>query len=404
MDLGLYSDGNQPSGFYSITVDWTASTATFVLANGLIESLSLPSIQMNNPVVKSAIYYPHRQELHSQTVFGDTIVTEVAPTHQAMKNGRPIVYLDQKDWSLLANVIHEPDRVDSDEETIAAWRLITLARERRIILPMSMGHFTETAQWSIRERRYHLALTMVKLSRGWQLRNPGDIRLYELMRSMLLRIKEQQAPTIDMITLEGCAAQPGYFSRQPHGLGKGLPPRAATMVDTLVCISSQIKSILDRDAVPLGRIDGWVKSEQQFTHWLSQQPWDSNQKRQMIRNYFVQDISSEISEAARRIGLSSVEVSAWLKGHFLSDLPHMPHLSLYRELMVSKHVDRTTRWKRSDLHDMMYLSCGAGYADYVVGEKSLVSHINGAASRVGKPPCVYPKISQLVDELAEDVP
>lgn len=77
-----------------------------------------------------------------------------------------MVYLGQRNWSLLASTQFEPERVRSEEERAAAVRLIVMARARKILLPMSFAHLAETAKWGDTDRRYRLALTVTQLSRG----------------------------------------------------------------------------------------------------------------------------------------------------------------------------------------------------------------------------------------------
>ena len=66
-------------------------------------------------------FVPCTNLLFMETNRGDAIETEL-PTLQsfAPDNGRPVVYLDQRDWSFLAKVLHEPDRVRTDSEHEAA--------------------------------------------------------------------------------------------------------------------------------------------------------------------------------------------------------------------------------------------------------------------------------------------
>ena len=47
----------------------------------------------------------------------------------------------------------------------------------------------------------------------------------------------------------------------------------------------------------------------------------------------------------------------------------MPSLGLFRETLQGMHLNRA-RWEDNHLTDLMHLTCAAGYADYVVGERS----------------------------------
>jgi hypothetical protein len=94
--------------------------------------------------------------------------------------GRPVVYLDQNHMSTLSKALRAPQRL-SEREWRAALRLITLAGEGKIIVPFSGAHLLETAAWTDNEARFHLATTILSVSRGWQLRDPLQVRQDELV-------------------------------------------------------------------------------------------------------------------------------------------------------------------------------------------------------------------------------
>ena len=140
---------------------------------------------------------------------GDIVAVRTPPLlNESTQHERLVIYLDQKDWSLLAKAIHEPCSVEAHADRVSADRLITLARQDRVILPMSFGHMGETSKWTNADSRYHLALTVIELSRGWQLRHPIDVRQFELRRSMMNHLGKGPLPDFEPFTLEACAAEP----------------------------------------------------------------------------------------------------------------------------------------------------------------------------------------------------
>jgi hypothetical protein len=179
--------GDPLSGIHSLPLDLGASTALITMRNGYKELMHLQASAstMGSPIGRLE-YFPSSNQVQLKTDRGELLVAEV-PTYRqpAPRNGRPIVYLDQKDWSFVANVLYEPNRVQSSTVRDATNLLIEMARNKRVILPMSFGHLTETAQWTDSERRYRLALTLLELTGGWQMRHPVDVRQYELMQSLL---------------------------------------------------------------------------------------------------------------------------------------------------------------------------------------------------------------------------
>lgn len=175
----------------SMVMDRATSSAWIVMTDGTAVRGPLePSPFSPSSTIIRTRYVPSVNRLFMETNRGDTIETEL-PTLKspAPRGGRPVVYLDQRDWSLLAKVLYEPERVRTDRERDAAAHLIALARARKIILPMSFAHLGETSKWSVTDRRYHLALTLTQLSRGWQMRYPIDVWQHELHETFASRFQ-----------------------------------------------------------------------------------------------------------------------------------------------------------------------------------------------------------------------
>ncbi len=146
----------------------------------------------------------------------------------------------------------------------------------------------------------------------------------------------------------------------------------------------------------MGATPGWATSNQELTDWLASEPKNSARKRNHIGAFFLRDLLPKIVQAAHSLHVSAEEISLWLSEFFSSHLQEMSSISLFKEVYEDKHLDRTGKWKGNDLQDMMYLCCGAGYADYVVGEKSLVSRIRQAARRTDKAINIFPNLSGLM--------
>lgn len=392
------------AGIHSMRLNWREWSAVITLRNGYQDFMRLPGSPstMMRPIRRSE-YFPSSNEVHFETDRGELLVAEVPAYGQPPPlAGRPVVYLDQKDWSLMANVLYEPIKVESSIQRDAATRLIELARNKRVILPMSFGHLTETAQWTDTDRRYRLALTLLELTRGWQMRHPVDVRHYELMQSMSSRFKREPLPAVHIVTLEPCAAQADSLFRSSSTAMAGLPLEIAVALDACNCISSYFSAVLDAEDVQMEPILEWESGFQRLTDWLANVSISQEQKRKITQTSFSRDIRFEIDLATRFVGISDEELSAWADKFAYSDIPIMPSLGLFREVYVNKHLDRTARWHKNDLIDMMHLCCAAGYADYVVGERSLVSRIKQAATRLHRPLNIYRNLSELMVDLEGD--
>ncbi len=77
------------------------------------------------------------------------------------------------------------------------------------------------------------------------------------------------------------------------------------------------------------------------------------------------------------------------------EITAMPSLGLFREVLEQKHLNPGTTWYNNDLSDLMYLTCAAGYADYVVSERSLVSQMEQSLKRLNRLVNVYRRLGAM---------
>ena len=78
----------------------------------------------------------------------------------------------------------------------------------------------------------------------------------------------------------------------------------------------------------------------------------------------------------------------------------MPCLGVFRETLQGMNLNNV-RWEDNHLTDLMYLTCAAGYADYVVEERSLAGYMQQALKRMDRPINVYRRIQDLVSVLEQ---
>ncbi len=81
----------------------------------------------------------------------------------------------------------------------------------------------------------------------------------------------------------------------------------------------------------------------------------------------------------------------------------MPSLGLFREIFHDKLGDKRTKWNSNDLTDMIYLTCGTAYCDFVVGEKSLISRAEQSLRRLNRSVNVFRRLSDCVPVLADRI-
>lgn len=384
----------------SVRIDQVAGTATFTLPGGGRRKFSLTSM-VHNPgsAIATITWEPGVPLVRFETGAGHTLVAEL-PTaaDPTPTGGRPVIYLDQNHWSTLANTIHEPRRVPG-RELEAARQIIDLALARKVILPMSWAHVAETCKWTRSERRYRLAITILQLSRGWQMRHPLDVRRSEVREAFLRYATHNSAPP-PTFTLEPDAIHCGHRRGIALHPPEGFPPDLAYSHHALVSTSAIVDTMLDAEHVPLGDVSGWVEGLDRFTAWLASKPADlGHLRRSGTKTFFLADLSTEIPEEACAAGLTANEMSDWTLNRSDADFAAMPMLGLFREVMGDKLVNATSRWEENDLIDLMYISCAAGAADHVVTERSLGAYMRQAVRRLGRSANIHANLGDLSAQL-----
>ncbi len=349
--------------------------------------------------IASSTFLPSLRWLHLETVRGDHILIEVpAPADMAPLEGRPSIYLDQNHWSTLTNSIHAPERVRDADELVAARRLIELTLTKRVVLPMSSAHMSETCKQADGDERYRRALTISQLSAGWQLRDPLALRRFELRQALTIRYRHCCLVPSPAVTLEPNAVHSGRES-DLDDVATDLPPEARWAVHAIRCIGGIVDTMLDAEHLPMPGARGWVDELQRFASFLRDNPTGKELKRRRTHAKFIVDLGRELPEEACRAGVTPEQMSDWTLNHSEEDLPGMPALGLFREILHEKLCDAQLRWFDNDLVDMMYLSAGAAYCDHFAGERTHTSHIANGLRRLGLSKPVHRSLRSLVEHL-----
>jgi hypothetical protein len=221
----------------------------------------------------------------------------------------------------------------------------------------------ETTLWSDGQERYRLALTILQLSTGWQLRDPLDVRKRELWADLALRYRSYCLMPKPVFSLEPGAlhAARNVQTAAPDGFGAELGLMYHAVTSTL----ADFDTMLDAEHLPSNEPGTWAVDLQHYT-------------------------DAEVT---------TDDLSDWTLRRSKVAVPSMPALGLFREVLHEKLVNRHTQWEPNDLTDLVYLTCAAGYANHVVGEHSATGYIRNAQRRLGRTVNVHRNLKSLMAEL-----
>ncbi len=382
-----------------ITFECETSEAILTRSDGKQARVPIAGLPTETSTLARIHTTPTFDALLAVTKTGDEVLFELPTLGGDRRNNRLAVYLDQNQWRVAANAFYGVGATDNDERK-AGRQLAEWIQQGRVILPTSAAHYHETTKWSDNNKRYRVGLTILQLSRGWHMRDPLQVRRDELRHSI---IRYFNLPTKFM---------PGHvFSLDPDALYSPLrgpngyspsctfPPDIEFSLKAVTLATANIDTMLDVERIEDGPETGWVAASQRFSDWLDREERDRQQKRKSADVFLLSDLTKEIAEEAAAAGAVPAQMHSWVVDRFASNINQMPATGLYRELLHDRHLNKNTTWERNDLTDMIYLSCAAGYADFVVCERHMRNHLAQGVKRLGRRVQVFRRLPDLIGPL-----
>lgn len=310
---------------------------------------------------------------------------------EELRAGRPVVYLDQNQWSKLAAWRHGHGKLPADEAA-ACETLAELVHDRQLLLPASAGHVVETVPL-YGQPRVALASTVLCLCRGWQMRNPLHIRLEELTRGLAGGhpvAADAFSPSAD-----------AFFSMSRHdSKSRGLPSPLAEISAEITAVLGlydavvDIEAIEDKGGIAQAMAAGWARTQAEVAEQLRAARADRPLIRNVVHTRFLLDLADDLARAGMTLRLAPDAVIDRLDAD-VDPVAQMPFLARMRHLLLARVTNTGQRWEASDLIDALFLSCAAGYADIVIGERSAIAYLRQTS--------VVPPGAELATTLAEGV-
>lgn len=334
---------------------------------------------------------------------GDDVVLEIgaAGERDLPPAERPVVYLDQNHWVLLSQELWAPGKVGRLDDRRAAATMIALATAEAIILPLASAHLTEAPAAS--PRRRHLVTTMLRLSRGWQMRSPLELRMRELRAAM----GGEQSAAQDVFSLEPgalFAAPPSAAAQAPNDFALGAQELHRKLTGVSAFCAAAIQDEPERSAEARKLAQTWAASHQRLARFMGQRRMGPEHARLNARACIIADLEQELAGVATEMNLDQDRFSAWLGDTFEHELAQMPYLGRLYELVYRRLRNAQKPWEINDLNDMQFLSCAAGYAELVVAEKRTTHDLQQVERRVATGAVVCNSLPAAVRHLATLIP
>lgn len=367
----------------SVIQDRRSGRVRIQYVDGRVVDNKIADLQMSpGSTIRCIELRPRQNRLTLHTVHGSSIVVELPEDGcYAPLNGRPVIYLDQKDWASLSNALHAPSLLTKVRRD-AALEMIALARERRIVLPLSSMHLSETCKWTNDNRRLRQSTLMAQLSGGWQLLDPLAVRLLEIRREMSRIYAHTQTVDRPVITLEPDAVFAERSAEKPvvelHWALE-VPAEMQLIIRAATTATGTIDALLDSESVPMDPAPKWTEVCLQLSKHLAESGLNKSEKRAQTFGFFQIDISKEAMAAAIETGTTSQEFDDFLRVQLKASLRNMPALSFFYEVLHQKLASGTRKWSSNDLTDMMSLATASGYADAVICESAMAGQLQTCA-------------------------
>ncbi|WP_169701986.1 hypothetical protein [Janibacter terrae] len=359
-------------GMKMFAVDYRAGTATFMMPDGEIVLVPFETPKSSGAVTR-ATFIPADGTLEVSTC-GQTFAMELglgaSPSRQPTT-----VYLDQNHWIDFAKWCNDPGSIPVEKSSFFV-ELDRAVSDGQVILPLSAAHLVETSKRGGRSRM-DLATTLLKYTRGWQLRTVLQLRRGEV-RSLF-----GGAPLArrDAITLDPMAVLDMPGAELPTALPIDLQmlEKRLTWATTLVAILMEEEAA---EAAGIAKAAEWAKSFRPFADHMRGNARARPYARDLTRTRFISDLGNDLPAASSESGMTPETFLEWLKNDAESAISAAPGLGRLREVLHMRLMNSDDKWEANDLNDWMYLSYAAAYCDLVVGEKKSINYLRRAERKV----------------------
>jgi hypothetical protein len=160
-------------------------------------------------------------------------------------------------------------------------RIIELATDAGIVLPLSSAHFTETYPL-YGDRRYNLGLAMAKLAGGWELRSPMTVWDNEVA-VMLATHEDAPLPTFSQLPVVTTELQAFLANGvRAYEIDNDWDLFQLVLSERSITLSC----LIDTTAEAKGDVSAWVQRNQEITDSFAGQRPSDKDRRKLAAGFF----------------------------------------------------------------------------------------------------------------------
>ncbi len=142
-------------------------------------------------------------------------------------------------------------------------------------------------------------------------------------------------------------------------------------------------------------IQGWASIHQNLSTYLTEHRANRDLRVVAAARTF-DDLQQEITTAASQVGLTINDLRQRLyPGNLVEFFQQLPLVGRVMEITHLRLRNPQDVWVDNDLIDLLFLSCAAAYADFVVAEKKATHLLRQAAPQTSSGATVFATLSDL---------
>ena len=146
-------------------------------------------------------------------------------------------------------------------------------------------------------------------------------------------------------------------------------------------------------------IQGWARTHQDLSTYLAEHPAPRD-LRVVAAARTLDDLQQELAATALQVGLRIDELEQRLHpGNLVEFFQRLPFVGRVMEITHIRLRNPQDVWVEHDLIDLLFLSCAAAYADFVVAERKTTHMLRQAARWTSSGATVFATLRELCRDL-----